>query len=262
MTLQRSGEPNTALADLRLAIVCPMANEIATAVDFVEELLAEASHFREAIFFAVLDNVSSDGTLDRLRGLERTEPRLRVVWAPENRSVVDAYTRGYREALATGFEWILEVDAGFSHKPSDLRNFLPHLNERNDCVFGSRFCPGGRISDNSFKRYLLSRGGTILSNLLLGTRLSDMTSGYQMFQRSALKAVMERGIDSRGPFFQTEIKAYCHRMRIVEVPIHYRSASHNITGPTIGDAFRGLAALFRRRIAGTLCIQISEEDSK
>ena len=48
-----------------------------------------------------------------------------------------------------------------------------------DCNFGSRFCKGARVSEISLNRYLISRGGSILTNLLLGTRLSDMTSGYQ-----------------------------------------------------------------------------------
>ena len=210
----RSG-PSPEIGDSRLAIVCPMANEKKTAVAFVGEMLAEASVFKEVLFIAILDRVSTDGTLELLRNLAEQEPRLRVVWAPQNRCVVDAYTAGYRAGLATGFEWILEVDAGYSHKPSDLSNFLPHVRADIDCVFGSRFCPGGRISNSSFKRLLLSRGGTIFTNLLLGTRLKDMTSGYQLFQRHALEQVLAHGLASRGHFFQTEMKVRSRKMRVV-----------------------------------------------
>ena len=84
--------------------------------------------------FVVLDRVSTDGTLALMREYARQEPRLRVIWAPENRCVVDAYIAGYRAALATGYEWILEIDAGFSHQPSDLPKFIEAMGPDVQCV--------------------------------------------------------------------------------------------------------------------------------
>src|SRR5215207_4140913 len=154
-------EPVT--SNVNLGVVCPMANERDTAERFVREVLAACHPFRfkSLTFFAVLDRVSRDGTLDLLRELEATVPQLRVVWAPENRCVVDAYLRGYREALDAGCDWVLEIDAGYSHQPSDIPAFFEKMSEGHDCVFGSRFCPGGRISDSSLKREAISRGGTL-----------------------------------------------------------------------------------------------------
>ncbi len=240
------------LSDLRLAIVCPMANEVETAGRFINLMLEESATLRNVVFIAVLDNACADGELHLLRELAAKEPRLRVVWAPENRCVVDAYERGYREALATGFEWILEIDAGFSHQPEDIHRFFDPMLEGYDCIFGSRFCKGARVSEISLNRYLISRGGSILTNLLLGTRLSDMTSGYQMFQHKALHQVLERGIKSRGHFFQTEIKIYCRKMNIIEVPIHYRLPSNRLTCNAITDAVACLFDLFKQRLVGRL----------
>jgi dolichol-phosphate mannosyltransferase len=242
----------TILSSLTLAIVCPMANEQQSAVAFVGRMLEESAPFKNVVFFAILDTVSQDSTLDLLRTMAKEEPRLKVVWAPENRCVVDAYIRGYEEALSTSADWILEVDAGFSHQPEDLRKFFAPMLEGYRCIFGSRFCEGGRFTEGSLKRYLISRGGTLLSRWLLGTRLTDMTSGYQMFQRDALQAILKRGIISRGHFFQTEMKAYCRKMKVTEVPIHYRAPSSNVGSQTLKDAFSRLWALFRERVAGTL----------
>ncbi|HYJ46296.1 MAG TPA: glycosyltransferase, partial [Pyrinomonadaceae bacterium] len=169
-----------------------------------------------------------------------------------NRSVVDAYVRGYKEALAAGCDWILEIDAGFSHQPSDIPQFFASMLEGYDCVFGSRFCKGGSVSDSSTKREIISRGGTLLANLMLGTKLKDMTSGFEMFTRSALSEILEKGIHSRGPFFQTEIKAYSRKWRITEVPIQYRAASHDINNTAIKDSFSNLWRLFRLRLQGQL----------
>ncbi len=241
-----------ALSVQRLAIVTPMANERRTAVEFVSQMLAEAAVFREVAHCVVLDRASTDGTMDVLKEFAREEPRLRIVWAPENRGVVDAYVRGYKEALATRFEWILEVDAGFSHQPQDLRQFFPAMAENHECIFGSRFRAEGGISESSVIRYIISRGGSILTNLLLGTPFSDMTSGYQMFQRHALKAVLDRGIVSRAHFFQTEMKVYCRHMRCAEVPIHYSAASQSMNAVVLADAFGRLFSLFGQRLAGRL----------
>jgi dolichol-phosphate mannosyltransferase len=240
------------LAGLRVAVVCPMANERDTALPFIEQVLGELACFKEVLFFAVLDKVSRDGTRDMLEAFAAKEPRLSVVWAPENRGVVDAYLRGYREALASGFEWVLEIDAGFSHPPQDVRGFLPYVAQDFDCVFGSRFCPGGQFLDTPRKRWLISRGGSLLSNLLLGTRLSDMTSGYQMFRMDVLAGLLERGIKSRGPFFQTEMKAYCRKLKWAEAPIRYRGGNHTMGGQALGDAFANLFALFKERLGGRL----------
>jgi dolichol-phosphate mannosyltransferase len=228
-----------------------MANERDTAVAFVREVLevCEPWGFKSVTFFAVLDRVSRDGTLELLRELESALTEVRVVWVPENRSVVDAYLRGYREALDAGCDWILEIDAGYSHQPSDIDRFFEKMLEGYDCVFGSRFCPGGRISQTSFKRRLISRGGTILTNLLLGTKLRDMTSGFELFSRAALQKILDEGLHSRGHFFQTEIKVYCQKLRIAEVPIHYRAASASVNRDVLKDAFRNLWRLFRARVS-------------
>jgi dolichol-phosphate mannosyltransferase len=244
----------TDLATINLGIVCPMANEGQGGVELTKEVLAQCvpAGFKSIKFFVVIDNVSKDDTLSLMEAHSAQQPELKVIWAPENRGIVDAYLRGYREAIAAGCDWILEIDAGFSHQPSDIPQFFARMSEGYACVFGSRFCNGGRFEEGSFQRYWISRGGTLLTNLLLGTKLKDMTSGFELFSRRALESVMEKGIHSHGPFFQTEIKTYCRNLRITEVPIRYRSPSHNLNNQTIKDAFLNLWRLFRLRVSGRL----------
>ncbi|MBA2432452.1 MAG: glycosyltransferase [Chthoniobacterales bacterium] len=227
-----------------------MANEGQKAVEFVDAVLAQCQNFRERTFVAVLDRATKDNTLELMNEHAQRTPDLKVVWAPENRGVVDAYLRGYREALALQPDWVLEIDAGFSHQPSDIPILLRKMEQGYDCVFGSRFCPGGSIADSGKKRYWISWGGTFLTNLVLGTKLHDMTSGFQLFTREALQQIVDRGIVSRGPFFQTEMKTYARRLRVTEAPIQYRAASHNVGRKQIADAFRNLWRLLRLRLAG------------
>jgi len=240
---------------IRLGVACPMANEGEDAVRFVRTLLAhcEAFPFRELRFFAVIDKASTDNTRQLLEDYATTEPRLTVVWAPENRCVVDAYVRGYKAALDHGCDWILEIDAGFSHNPAEAPRLLEQMaTGKYDCIFGSRFSQGGGISDSSFKRYLVSSGGSFLTNLLLGTKMSDMTSGFELFSRETMQAIMARGIRSRAHFFQTEIKVFCRNRRYLEVPITYRMASPRLSNKAIVEALRQLSGMFFQRMTGRL----------
>jgi dolichol-phosphate mannosyltransferase len=250
----------TSLAEIHLAIACPMANGGEQAVRFVQEVIARCDGFRRVNFFAVLDRATLDNTVELLRAYKAAEPQLTVVWAPENRCVVDAYVRGYREALGSGADWVLEIDAGFSHDPEDMSRLFAKMREGYDCVFGSRFMPGAHYVRDDVSRYLVSRGGTLLSNLLLGTSQTDMTSGFELFSRCALESVLRTGIQSRAHFFQTEIKVYCRRLKFVEVPIHYRASSPGLGSSALKDSVRQLGRLFRLRMRGALPV-VSAADS-
>jgi dolichol-phosphate mannosyltransferase len=231
-----------------------MANESTSAVDFVRQVLEYCGDFRKVEFFVVLDGVSKDDTLDLLTGHAGLDFRLKPVWAPENRCVVDAYVRGYKEAIASGADWVLEIDAGFSHRPADIPPFFAAMAEGYDCVFATRFAKGGKIEGSSFKREMVSRGGTILTNLILRTKLSDMTSGFQLFKRTVLEDIVKKGIYSRGPFFQTEMKAYCSKLNYAEVPIVYSMASHAVGASSIKESLRQLRRLYQLKRAGALSL--------
>ncbi len=248
----KTGNNGLRFSKTSLGIVCPMANERSTAVEFVNAVLEQCKGFKSVTFFVIFDNSCKDGTIDLLKELQNKLPELKVIWTPENRCVVDAYMKGYRQALNAGCDWILEIDANFSHQPSQIPQFFDKMAEGYDCVFGSRFCKGGKFTEAPLSRYFISYAGSVLTNFLLGTKLKDMTSGFEMFTSAALEKVLDKGIRSRGHFFQTEIKAYCRNMRIIEVPIHYRAPSQNVNVAVVIDAFSNLFRLFRKRIAGNL----------
>lgn len=233
-----------------LGIVSPMANEETSAIPLVRDALDACSALKSAAFYAIIDRVSEDRTRQLLLDYATADPRLHVVWAPENRCVVDAYVRGYREALAAGHDYILEIDAGFSHQPADIAGFLDALEQGYDCVFGSRFMSGGKMTNSTLRRWLFSRGGSVLANVLLGTALHDMTSGFELFSRASLEMVLERGIHSRAHFFQTEIKFHCRHLKIKEVPITYVTGGASVGRSALSDAFLNLWRLSKLRWTG------------
>ncbi|MDB5323361.1 MAG: dolichol-phosphate mannosyltransferase [Phycisphaerales bacterium] len=231
----------------RLAVVTPLANERGVIDELVARVMGQLGPADR--MFCVFDRVCTDGSVERARELALLEPRLTVVWAPENTCVVDAYFRGYREALSGGFDWILEMDGGLSHLPEEIPKFIEAMAAGYDFAGGSRLMAGGGFSGPFFRR-MVSRGGTILANLLLGTRMRDMTSGFECFTHAALSRVVAMGVRSRAHFFQTEIRYAMHALRWTEIPIHYGCPSQSVGKDSLSEALRTLWKLFRERRKG------------
>jgi dolichol-phosphate mannosyltransferase len=226
----------------RLGIVTPLANEERTVASFLEHVVAQLTPADRV--FCVVDNVSRDRTRQAVEGYGQHDPRVACVWAPENRSVVDAYFRGYRTALDAGCEWILEMDAGGSHRPDQIPQFIRAMQDGYDFAAGSRFLLGGSHR-GGWSRWFISKGGTLLANAVLGTRMRDMTSGFECFARPALQAIIDHGVSSRAHFFQTEIRYLLHDWRWIELPIDYTAASPSVGTATLKDALRSLWKLRR-----------------
>jgi dolichol-phosphate mannosyltransferase len=224
----------------KLGVVIPLANEEATVGQLLQRVEAQLCPLDR--IFCVLDGKSRDRTMALVRGVSSLDSIVVSVWAPENRCVVDAYFRGFREALAARCDWILEMDGGLSHCPEEIPRFLDALGKGADFAAGSRFIHGGSYKGR-WSRRLLSRGGTLLANFLLGTRMKDMTSGFECFSRRALSQVVERGVRSRAHFFQTEIRYMLHGWSWVEVPITYCNPSTSVGKATVLESVRLLLRL-------------------
>lgn len=135
------------------------------------------------------------------------------------------------------------MDGGMSHDPRQVPQFIEKLEQGYDCVWGSRFVLGGEVSDTPLYRKILSGGGTLLSNIVLGTKLKDMTSGYEAFQRTVLECMNLDKIMSTGHMYQTEMRYYCRNLNCAEVPIHYRGSSSGLKFRTVVEAVKILFML-------------------
>jgi dolichol-phosphate mannosyltransferase len=232
------------------AIVIPLANEEEDFQPFIEMLNFVIDELNPGNVYFVIDKASKDRTLELCQALSSKDSRYVTVWAPENRNVVDAYVRGLRAAYEAGHDIIIEMDAGLSHDPRAVPMFLRVLNEGNECAFGSRFINGGSMGDSPFKRRVLSKTGTILANLLLGTKLKDMTSGYQGFHRDVVAKIISHEFKSKAHFYQTELRYLLRKRRIYEVPIHYQAPSPRVSKNAISNAYKSLFYYFVQRLIG------------
>ena len=230
------------------ALVVPMANEESDFPPFVRELYKALEEIKSGKVYFVIDKVSTDRTLELCEKLSKQDQRFITVWAPENKNVVDAYLRGYREALKNNHDYIIEMDAGLSHDPKTLPDFLTALQNGYECVFGSRFTDRGSMGDSPFKRKLLSKGGTLLSNILLGSKLHDMTSGYQGFTKEVVEKFLSYQLKSTAHFYQTELRYLLRKRKQLEIPISYKAPSPRVSDSAIKNSFEVLFYYFRRRI--------------
>ena len=230
------------------ALVVPMANEENEFAPFAEALTKALADIGSGRVYFIVDTVSKDRTLELCRELSQKDSRFVTIWAPENKNVVDAYIRGYKEALKNNHGYIIEMDAGLSHDPAILPKFLEKFNEGYECVFGSRFIKGGSMGDSPPKRKFLSKGGTLLANSLLSSSLHDMTSGYQGFTKKIVGRFTSYSLKSVAHFYQTELRYLLRKSKYVEVPIRYKSPSPRVSDSAIKNSIAVLLYYFWRRI--------------
>ena len=99
------------------------------------------------------------------------------------------------------------------------------------------------MREQPFYRRILSQGGTFLANFVLGTRLKDMTSGFECFKCSVLERMNLDAFLSTGHMYQTEMRFYCRNLRTIEVPIHYVGTASSLKGSSVLEALRLLFKL-------------------
>jgi dolichol-phosphate mannosyltransferase len=231
-------------------VVVPMANEESDFASFVAAMTKSLDQLNGGHVFLVVDEVSKDATRQFCEGLGKRDARFTLVWSPQNRNVVDAYLNGFRAALRAGFEWIVEMDAGLSHDPAALTVFLNALADGNECVFGSRFVPGGSMRGSPFSRIFLSLAGSWAAQVFLGSRMRDVTSGYEAFRREVVEKLTAYPLRSRAHFYQTEVRHLLRKRRWIEVPIVYQAPSPRVCRGALRNALEVLGYYFFRRLTG------------
>jgi dolichol-phosphate mannosyltransferase len=170
----------------------------------------------------VIDDGSPDGTGELADRLAQELRHVDVLHRPRKEGLGPAYLAGFRRALDSGAELILEMDCDFSHDPADVPRLLAAA-ESADLVLGSRYVPGGGVENWGLVRRVVSAGGSFYARLLLGVPVRDLTGGFKVFRREVLEAIPLDRVRSRGYAFQIELtyRALRRRFRVVEVPIRF-----------------------------------------
>ncbi|HEX4668698.1 MAG TPA: polyprenol monophosphomannose synthase [Solirubrobacterales bacterium] len=201
-------------------LVLPTYNEAENVEAFVE---AARGKLPASAQLLIVDDSSPDGTGAIAERLAERHENVSVLHRQVKEGLGPAYIAGFRRALAGGAGLVLEMDSDFSHDPAYLPRLLDAA-QRADVVLGSRYVPGGGVSDWGPLRRAISRGGSTYAKLVLGVDVQDMTGGFKCFRREVLEAIDLDSIQARGYAFQVEMtyRAIRAGFRVVEVPIVFR----------------------------------------
>jgi dolichol-phosphate mannosyltransferase len=201
-------------------LVLPTYNEAENLEPLVEAARAKLPPSAQVL---IVDDSSPDGTGEIADRLAEQRENVQVLHRARKEGLGPAYIAGFRRALGGGAGLVLEMDSDFSHDPA----YLPRLLEaakRADVVLGSRYVPGGGVSDWGPLRRAVSRGGSTYARLVLGVDVRDLTGGFKCFRREVLEAIDLDEITARGYAFQVEMTYRAIRLgfKVAEVPIVFR----------------------------------------
>ncbi|HKX24791.1 MAG TPA: polyprenol monophosphomannose synthase [Actinomycetota bacterium] len=200
----------------RALVIVPTYNESRNLPQIVPAVLAQDVRLE----VLVVDDSSPDGTGALADDMAARNPRIHVLHRGEKEGLGRAYLAGFRWALDRGYEYVLEMDADFSHDPKFLPKFLAAV-EHADLVIGSRYKTGVNVINWPMARLLLSYFANVYARVVTGLPLTDATGGFKCFRRRVLEAVDLDRVRSNGYAFQIEMsfRAWKKGMRIVEIPI-------------------------------------------
>jgi dolichol-phosphate mannosyltransferase len=172
----------------------------------------------------VVDDSSPDGTGAIAERLAAELATVEVLHRSERKGLGPAYLAGFAHALDGGATHVMEMDSDFSHDPKDLARLLAAVREGADVALGSRYVPGGGVTDWGLLRQFVSRGGSWYARVVLGLEVRDLTGGFKCFRREVLEAIDLPTVRSQGYAFQVELtyRAVLAGFRVVEVPITFR----------------------------------------
>ncbi len=197
-------------------VVIPTYNERPNIETVLERVLGAGP----GIEVVVVDDSSPDGTADVVKQAARNNPRLHIIEREGKQGLGTAYIRGFKYALETGVDLVMQMDADLSHDPKYIPDMLEAI-EDHDLVIGSRYIKGVNVVNWPMERLMLSYMANVYTRVITGMPVHDATGGYKCFRREVLEAIDLDDVISDGYCFQIEMnfRAWRRGFRICEVPI-------------------------------------------
>ena len=200
----------------------------------------------------VVDDSSPDGTGERVKAeAQLLVCPIHLLTQPTKQGLGRAYMAGFAWALARDYDYVITMDADFSHHPADIPRLLA-VPKNIDLVIGSRYIPGGKVMGWNLYRQINSRGANFVTRFALGLGVKDSTAGYRRYSRRLLQSLQLQNILSSGYAFQVEmvLHALQNTFLVQEIPVTFtdrRVGESKISGELLRSA-RVVARLFARRI--------------
>ena len=184
----------------------------------------------------VIDDNSPDGTGELADRLAAELGYVDVLHRESKEGLGPAYLAGFRRALESDAELVLEMDCDFSHDPDYVPRLIAAVEDGADLALGSRYVPGGGVRNWGLLRRVISAGGSLYARVILSVKVRDLTGGFKCYRRVVLETIDLDAVDSKGYAFQIETtyRALRAGFKVVEVPITF--ADREVGGSKMSKA--------------------------
>ena len=202
-------------------VIIPTYNEI----ENVDAIIRAVFELKKDFHVLVVDDNSPDGTADHVSKMQQEFPnQLYLEVRQEKKGLGTAYIHGFKWAIAKKYDYIFEMDADFSHNPTDLLRLHKACENGAEVAVGSRYKKGVNVVDWPLYRVLLSYGASFYVKMITGMRVHDPTAGFVCYKRHVLENINLDSIRFVGYAFQIEMKFRAHlkKYRIEEISIIFR----------------------------------------
>jgi len=200
-------------------VMIPTYNE----AENIKALIKDILNLKKDINIVVVDDDSPDKTWKIVEDISKKEKNVHLLLRKTKKGRGLAGIAGFKYCLDKGADYIIEMDADFSHDPlfiAKLLEKIPHY----DLVLGSRYTKGGKDTRKGLLRAVISHSARTYIRLILGIKVKDPTSGYRCFKKHALKSINLETLKAKDPFIVTETLYRCHKkgLKIGETPIIFK----------------------------------------
>jgi len=233
---------------VKKVVIIPTYNEI----ENITGILSAIFTLPEEFHVLIVDDNSPDGTAQKVTELQSTYiHKLHLLCRKEKAGLGTAYLLGFKWALEKGYEYIFEMDADFSHNPSDLlRLFDACSNQGFDLAIGSRYVSGVNVVNWPMGRVLMSYFASKYVQFVTGLPIHDATAGFKCYHRRVLEAINLDSIRFVGYAFQIEMKfrAWLHGFKIKEVPIIFTDRTKGTSKMSSGIFSEALFGVIKMKL--------------
>jgi dolichol-phosphate mannosyltransferase len=222
---------------MKRLVIIPSYNE----KENLEKLIPVVLGIDSRLSVLVVDDNSPDKTVDLVQEqMAGFKERLFLLSRPAKMGLASAYIQGFKWGLGEGFDFLIQMDADWSHSPKYLATMLS-LAHRADLLIGSRYVDSGGVANWSSFRLLISRWGNLYAREVLGLSIRDLTGGFNGWHGQVLKSIAFETVCSNGYSFQIELKHRAARLgvKILEFPIIFeerRAGQSKMSGTIIFEA--------------------------
>jgi len=231
---------------LEKIVIIPTYNEKENIENIINVVIGMQLNFHVLI----IDDNSPDGTAAIVKSLFEKYPG--VLFLEERKGKLGlgtAYIHGFKWALDKGYQFIFEMDADFSHNPSDLQNLYLACKNGADLAIGSRYVKGGAVENWPANRIALSKGASLYTRIITWMPVKDPTAGFVCYTKKVLEAMNLDGISFVGYAFQIEMKFAAWKLgfKIAEVPITFKDRKLGVSKMNKGIVKEGILGVLKLR---------------